>query len=152
MISVFSLKDACTFRIGGVAKYFIKVSDQNEFLESIEFAKKVGLPIFVYGGGSNLLFPDTGLDAVLIRIVGSQIYMNNDQTINVSAGTHTISFHSNREIFNISPFRHYSNCIVFYRMNFTNFSRFHQWQNKWTNCPFWRVLGYFALCGFLGFV
>jgi UDP-N-acetylmuramate dehydrogenase len=83
----FSLKDVCTFRIGGNAKYFIKVSNNNELIESIEFAKKVSSPIFVYGGGSNLLFPDTGLEAVVIRVLGSQISSPDNQTIKVSAGT-----------------------------------------------------------------
>ncbi len=44
-----------TLRVGGRAEYFVVVSNREELMEAISFAKSKKLPITVLGGGSNLL-------------------------------------------------------------------------------------------------
>ncbi len=62
-----------TFRIGGAAKFFCEVKDQQEALQAFEFARDKKLQIFVLGGGSNLLVSDNGFEGLVIRIVNKGI-------------------------------------------------------------------------------
>lgn len=57
-----------TLRIGGPARYFARVTTEAELLEAVTFARERSLPIFVLGGGSNLLVADSGFDGVVIHI------------------------------------------------------------------------------------
>jgi len=57
-----------TFRIGGPARFFCEITTQNELLEAVTFARERSLPIFVLGGGSNLLVTDRGFDGLILRV------------------------------------------------------------------------------------
>ncbi len=57
-----------TFRIGGPAKFFVAVKNEEELLEALDFAKKENLEIFMLGGGSNILFSDKGFDGLVIKV------------------------------------------------------------------------------------
>ena len=70
-----SLKDFTTFNIGGEAKYFCVVKSLVELKEAITFSKEKNLPIFVLGGGSNILVADEGYHGLVIKneILGKKI-------------------------------------------------------------------------------
>jgi UDP-N-acetylmuramate dehydrogenase len=57
-----------TFRIGGPARYFCEVTTHDELLEAVTFAHERSLPLFVLGGGSNLLVSDSGFDGLVLRV------------------------------------------------------------------------------------
>jgi UDP-N-acetylmuramate dehydrogenase len=57
-----------TLGIGGPARYFINAFSEQTVLEAIEFAKTQNLPLFVLGGGSNLLICDRGFPGVVVKI------------------------------------------------------------------------------------
>lgn len=57
-----------TLCVGGPARWFCEVTTEAELLEAVGFAKERGLPLFVLGGGSNLLVSDAGVDALVVRI------------------------------------------------------------------------------------
>ncbi|NTU66786.1 MAG: UDP-N-acetylmuramate dehydrogenase [Candidatus Moranbacteria bacterium] len=57
-----------TFRIGGPAKYFTEVGNEDEMKEALSYAKENSLEFFVMGGGSNLLISDNGFDGLVIRM------------------------------------------------------------------------------------
>jgi UDP-N-acetylmuramate dehydrogenase len=57
-----------TFRIGGPARFFCEVKREPEVSEAVSFAKERNLPLFVLGGGSNLLVSDTGFDGLVLRV------------------------------------------------------------------------------------
>jgi UDP-N-acetylmuramate dehydrogenase len=57
-----------TFRIGGPARYFIEAETEDAVVDAIHFAKEKKLPVFVLGGGSNLLVADEGFPGIVIRI------------------------------------------------------------------------------------
>jgi len=80
-----SLKKHSTFRIGGLARYFVVAKSKDEVLEAIEFAKKSFLPFVVIGGGSNILFRDEGYEGVVIRFVGGGWSVDGD-LIHADAG------------------------------------------------------------------
>jgi UDP-N-acetylmuramate dehydrogenase len=65
---------ACTtFRIGGQAAYYFTASDKDEFRDAIHWANKKTLPVFVVGGGSNLLVSDQGYPGLVIKIANSNL-------------------------------------------------------------------------------
>jgi UDP-N-acetylmuramate dehydrogenase len=57
-----------TLRIGGPARFFCEITTEAGLLEALAFARERGLPIFVLGGGSNLLVSDAGFDGLVLRI------------------------------------------------------------------------------------
>lgn len=58
-----------TFKIGGSAAYFVDVASESDMREGIAFAQEKKLPHIILAGGSNVLVPDEGLDAVVLHIV-----------------------------------------------------------------------------------
>mgnify|MGYP001609019259 CR=1 FL=1 len=62
-----SLKNHTTFRIGGPAEYFLLAKKEQEILEAIIVAKKLKIPLFVMGGGSNLLVADKGIKGLVVK-------------------------------------------------------------------------------------
>jgi UDP-N-acetylmuramate dehydrogenase len=63
-----SLAPYTTFRIGGPARYFAEAASESDILEGVEFARSRRLPLFVLGGGSNLLVSDRGFPGLVLRI------------------------------------------------------------------------------------
>jgi len=61
------LKNHTTFRIGGRAKYFFEAKTKKDLIEAIKLAKKIKLPFFILGGGSNLLVSDKGYGGLVIK-------------------------------------------------------------------------------------
>ncbi|HEX4006046.1 MAG TPA: UDP-N-acetylmuramate dehydrogenase [Acidobacteriaceae bacterium] len=57
-----------TFGIGGPARWFAEARDERALLEAVRFARERGLPLFVLGGGSNLLVADEGFPGVVLHI------------------------------------------------------------------------------------
>jgi UDP-N-acetylmuramate dehydrogenase len=57
-----------TFRIGGPARFFANITSEAALLEAIAYARANTLPIFVLGGGSNLLVSDAGFDGLVLHI------------------------------------------------------------------------------------
>ncbi len=62
------LKKHTTFKIGGPAEYFLITKEKKDLVKGIEIAKKLKLPVFVLGGGSNLLVSDNGFKGLVIKI------------------------------------------------------------------------------------
>lgn len=62
-----SLKELTTLGIGGYAAFFAEVQTKQDLKEAFLFAEDSNLPIFVLGGGSNLLFDDAGFSGLVIR-------------------------------------------------------------------------------------
>jgi UDP-N-acetylmuramate dehydrogenase len=56
-----------TFRTGGKADLFLDVSDGESLAEGIRLARKLEIPFFIIGGGSNLLVSDSGYRGLIIR-------------------------------------------------------------------------------------
>lgn len=57
-----------TFGIGGPARWFIEAVTEDDVLQAVRFAREQNVPLFVLGGGSNLLVSDAGFSGVVLRI------------------------------------------------------------------------------------
>lgn len=63
-----SLAQYTTFKIGGPAKFFCVVTNENELIDAVKYASVNKLRIFVIGGGSNILISDNGFDGLVIKM------------------------------------------------------------------------------------
>lgn len=76
-----------TFKLGGPAQYFIEITNLNELLELLELGQVHGLPIFILGGGSNLLIRDEGFAGVVVRVCLDACAIDRDTlTVTIGAG------------------------------------------------------------------
>jgi UDP-N-acetylmuramate dehydrogenase len=57
-----------TFGIGGPARWFVEARSEKEIADAIGWARERGLPLFVLGGGSNLLVADGGFDGLVLKL------------------------------------------------------------------------------------
>ena len=57
-----------TFGIGGPARFFLQATTEAEIAEGARLAAERKLPLFVLGGGSNLLVSDEGFDGIVMRV------------------------------------------------------------------------------------
>lgn len=57
-----------TLRIGGPARWFAEAANEPEVAEAVAFARDRKLPLFVMGGGSNLLVSDAGFPGLVLRV------------------------------------------------------------------------------------
>ena len=57
-----------TLQVGGAARYFTELKREDEVREAVQFAKTRSLPLFVLGGGSNLLVADSGWPGLVLKI------------------------------------------------------------------------------------
>lgn len=64
-----------SFKIGGKAKYFYSLKNKRMLPFLIKWAKKKKLPVFVLGGGSNVLVSDQGYPGLAILMRLSRIKM-----------------------------------------------------------------------------
>jgi UDP-N-acetylmuramate dehydrogenase len=83
-----SLAPLTTFKIGGVARFFVDCATTAEIQEALAFAELRNLSIFILGGGSNILISDSGFDGLVIKISLSGIIEEtiDENTIRVIAG------------------------------------------------------------------
>jgi UDP-N-acetylmuramate dehydrogenase len=57
-----------TIGVGGPARYLIEASTTDAVREAVAFARARELPLFVLGGGSNLVVSDAGFPGVVLKI------------------------------------------------------------------------------------
>jgi len=56
-----------TFKIGGPAEYFFNAKTQADLIKAITVARKLSIPFFVLGNGSNILVSDKGIKGLVIK-------------------------------------------------------------------------------------
>ena len=57
-----------TFGIGGPARWFAEAASEDDVIEAAAWAGERRVPLFVLGGGSNLLVRDAGYDGLVLRV------------------------------------------------------------------------------------
>jgi UDP-N-acetylmuramate dehydrogenase len=77
-----------TLEIGGPARFMVEASDESEVLEALEAALARNLPLLVLGGGSNMVFSDSGFPGLVLKIAtrGLQPVDDAEGIVNVAAG------------------------------------------------------------------
>jgi UDP-N-acetylmuramate dehydrogenase len=57
-----------TLQVGGSASYFAEPANDGEIVEALAWARARTLPVFVLGGGSNLLVSDAGFQGLVLHM------------------------------------------------------------------------------------
>lgn len=57
-----------TFGVGGPARYFTEAANESDVRDALDFAQSHSLPMFVLGGGSNLVVSDQGYAGLVLKI------------------------------------------------------------------------------------
>jgi UDP-N-acetylmuramate dehydrogenase len=63
-----SLAPLTTLRVGGPARYFVEALNVDDVRDAIKFAQSKSLPLFVLGGGSNLVVLDSGWPGLVLKV------------------------------------------------------------------------------------
>jgi UDP-N-acetylmuramate dehydrogenase len=79
------LKKHCTFHIGGPAEFFAVVNTAINLSHALAFCTDEGVPVTVIGWGSNILFPDDGVEGLVLKFAADTIRFD-DEIVNVQAG------------------------------------------------------------------
>ena len=75
-----------TLGIGGAARYFMEAAGESDVWEAFRWAKDNGVPLFVLGGGSNLLVRDRGFDGLVLRMGLRGMEDGEDGRVEAAAG------------------------------------------------------------------
>lgn len=74
-----------TMRIGGMARYFAEVTNADDVEAAWGFAQQEQIPLVVLGGGSNTVFADGVIEAIVVRIKGDQVNIEGNM-VKIEAG------------------------------------------------------------------
>jgi UDP-N-acetylmuramate dehydrogenase len=66
-----------SFRVGGKARYFVTVQTLAQLTEAVREAKKHHWPMFILGGGTNLIVADHGFPGLVIQLQIDQFKIEN---------------------------------------------------------------------------
>ena len=77
------MKNHTSFKIGGPAEIYIKITSIEELQKVLEFAKKENIKITILGNGSNVLVLDKGIKGIVIRTNLKEINIENKNSENV---------------------------------------------------------------------
>ena len=75
-----------TFGIGGPARWFATATSEDEVVEAVDWARQRGEPLFVLGGGSNLLVSDAGFDGFVVHVALRGVSVADGGIYQVAAG------------------------------------------------------------------
>jgi len=83
------ISDLTTMRLGGPALYAVEIHSAEECIEAYEFAAARKLPVYVLGGGSNVIGRDAGFAGVLLlnKLAGIEIIAESDDEIVIKAAS-----------------------------------------------------------------
>ena len=83
-----SLKQYTTMKLGGEARYMATADSASDVVSLYRNARKENLPIFVLGGGSNVITHDEVFEGIVLlnKIKGFEIISENDETTDVKIG------------------------------------------------------------------
>ena len=68
-----TLAPKTTMRIGGLARYYAELESKEDVEEAHKFAKDKNIPLIVFGAGSNTIFADGTINALVVRIKASNV-------------------------------------------------------------------------------
>jgi UDP-N-acetylmuramate dehydrogenase len=57
-----------TLQVGGMARYFVEATNETEVREAVDWALLREYPMFILGGGSNLVVSDAGWPGLILKI------------------------------------------------------------------------------------
>ncbi|MDD5041131.1 MAG: FAD-binding protein [Candidatus Peribacteraceae bacterium] len=74
-----------TMRIGGNARYYADLQTQHDAEEAWQFAQSKGIPMIALGAGSNTIFADGSIEALVVHVTAAAIDVSGN-TVRADAG------------------------------------------------------------------
>ena len=74
-----------SFKVGGVADFFIKVKDVSELIFILKLAKSLRIKFYIIGNGTNVIIKDTGFRGIIIKLDFKHLKIEDDKIV-VGAG------------------------------------------------------------------
>lgn len=65
-----------TLEVGGPARFFLRAENEKQIIDGFAFARRESLPVFILGGGSNILVSDKGFTGLVIQIALSGVFQS----------------------------------------------------------------------------
>ena len=87
-----ALAPLTTLQVGGAARYFVDAASEADVREAVAWARARELPLFVMGGGSNLVVSDEGWPGLVLKIGITGIAEHIEERIDENAGQDRIRF------------------------------------------------------------
>ena len=81
-----ALASLTTLGIGGPARWFVEATSEAEIAEACLWARERGVPLFVLGGGSNVLVADAGFDGLTLHVALTGMELEGE-VLRAAAGT-----------------------------------------------------------------
>jgi UDP-N-acetylmuramate dehydrogenase len=78
-----------TLGVGGPARWFVEAGSESDVVAAVTWAREKNVPLFVLGGGSNLVVADRGFEGLVlhVRLCGVEKYEHADHVVyEVGAG------------------------------------------------------------------
>lgn len=87
-----SMKDYTSIKIGGPADVMVFPKDEDDLIRVLKFALSKNFPVFVLGGGTNLLVRDNGIRGVVINLSEGfhEVLCRGDNRVIAGAGVRLI--------------------------------------------------------------
>jgi UDP-N-acetylmuramate dehydrogenase len=86
MLEHVPLAPLTTLGIGGEARFFVEARTEADVGGALTFAEERGLPVFVLGGGSNILVSDDGFPGLVLRVSILGIERRYERVLTAGAG------------------------------------------------------------------
>lgn len=80
------LKKYTTLGVGGIAKYLIEVTSENNLVSLIKYLRENNLKYYILGNGSNVILDDSFFDGVIIRVNKLNKIEVNEDVVTASCG------------------------------------------------------------------
>jgi len=85
------LRHHTTFRIGGPADWFVSATTPDTLVSALAAARALDLPVFLLGGGSNLLVSDEGFRGLVVRNACERVQFDGNAVL-VEGGADYLEF------------------------------------------------------------
>ncbi|MCX6835287.1 MAG: UDP-N-acetylmuramate dehydrogenase [candidate division Zixibacteria bacterium] len=79
-----------SFETGGPARYFLVARSVEDVVRAVRSAGALAIPVFVMGGGSNLLVSDDGFDGLVIKLEIKGLQLADSRLVEVGGGEQLI--------------------------------------------------------------
>jgi UDP-N-acetylmuramate dehydrogenase len=75
-----------TFKVGGAADWLVTVHGAEALRKAAAIARDAGLPLTVFGGGSNVLVSDAGVRGIVLRVHGGDVCSIDPSVVRADGG------------------------------------------------------------------
>jgi UDP-N-acetylmuramate dehydrogenase len=75
------LASLTTLEVGGPARYFVRCETEKDVVDAFDLAHAKNVPVFVLGGGSNIVVSDRGFDGLVVQIAFHGIWIERGSVI-----------------------------------------------------------------------